>query len=46
LFNYVKQHKAYFFQILLGLCIGSVLQLIFPYLTQSIVDTSINTNVV
>jgi ATP-binding cassette, subfamily B, bacterial len=43
LFNYVKQHKAYFFQILLGLLIGSVLQLIFPYLTQSIVDTGINT---
>ena len=43
LFNYVKQHKAYFFQILLGLLIGSMLQLIFPYLTQSIVDTGINT---
>ncbi|NOT91385.1 peptidase domain-containing ABC transporter [Ferruginibacter sp.] len=43
LFNYVKQHKAYFFQILLGLLMGSVLQLIFPYLTQSIVDTGINT---
>ena len=43
LFNYVKEHKAYFFQILLGLVIGSILQLIFPYLTQSIVDTGINT---
>ncbi len=43
LLNYVKEHKAYFFQILLGLLIGSILQLIFPYLTQSIVDTGINT---
>lgn len=44
LFSYVKEHRAYFFQILLGLLIGSILQLIFPYLTQSIVDTGINTN--
>jgi ATP-binding cassette, subfamily B, bacterial len=42
LFSYLKEHKAYFFQILLGLVIGSILQLIFPYLTQSIVDTGIN----
>ena len=43
LFSYLKDHKQYFFQILLGLLIGSILQLIFPYLTQSIVDTGINT---
>ncbi len=43
LFSYVKENKGYFFQILLGLLIGSILQLIFPYLTQSIVDTGINT---
>lgn len=43
LFSYVTAHKTYFFQILLGLLIGSMLQLIFPYLTQSIVDTGINT---
>ncbi|MCK9404591.1 MAG: peptidase domain-containing ABC transporter [Chitinophagaceae bacterium] len=42
LFGYVKEHKSYFFQIVLGLLLGSVLQLIFPYLTQSIVDTGIN----
>jgi ATP-binding cassette subfamily B protein len=41
--GYIKQHKIYFLQILLGLFIGSLLQLIFPYLTQSIVDTGINT---
>jgi ATP-binding cassette, subfamily B, bacterial len=43
LLNYLKQHKAYIFQILLGLLIASALQLVFPYLTQSIVDTGINT---
>jgi ATP-binding cassette subfamily B protein len=43
LFSYLKEHKAYFFQILLGLLLGSIIQLIFPYLTQSIVDTGINT---
>ena len=43
LFSYIREHKSYFFQILLGLLIGSILQLIFPYLTQSIVDTGINT---
>lgn len=42
LFSYLKEHKSYFFQILLGLLIGSIFQLIFPYLTQSIVDTGIN----
>jgi len=44
LFTYVKEHKQYFFQIFLGLIIGSIMQLIFPYLTQSIVDTGINTH--
>jgi ATP-binding cassette subfamily B protein len=43
LLGYLQEHKAYFFQIFLGLFIGSLLQVIFPYLTQSIVDTGINT---
>ncbi len=43
LFSYAKEHKGYFFQIMLGLLLGSIIQLIFPYLTQSIVDTGINT---
>lgn len=43
LLGYLKDHKAYFFQILLGLVIGSTIQVVFPYLTQSIVDTGINT---
>ncbi|OQP61172.1 ABC transporter ATP-binding protein [Niastella vici] len=43
LFSYVKNQRAYFIQVAIGLLIGSALQLIFPYLTQSIVDTGINT---
>jgi ATP-binding cassette, subfamily B, bacterial len=43
LFNYLKENKKYFFQILLGLVMASIIQVIFPYLTQSIVDTGINT---
>ncbi|MDP1844415.1 MAG: peptidase domain-containing ABC transporter [Sediminibacterium sp.] len=43
LFSYAIENKRYFFQILLGLLLGSIFQLIFPYLTQSIVDTGINT---
>lgn len=43
LFGYVKLHKVLFLQVLIGLLIGSILQLFFPYLTQIIVDTGINT---
>ena len=43
LFEYVKQHKIYFFKVFICLLIGSGLQLAFPYLTQSVVDTGINT---
>jgi ATP-binding cassette subfamily B protein len=43
LLSYVNTHRSYFIQVAIGLLIGSVLQLIFPYLTQSIVDTGINT---
>jgi ATP-binding cassette subfamily B protein len=43
LFGYAIENKQYFFQILLGLVFGSIFQLIFPFLTQSIVDTGINT---
>lgn len=41
LFGYVKQYRRYFGQIVLGLLIGSILQLIFPFLTQAIVDIGI-----
>jgi ATP-binding cassette, subfamily B, bacterial len=42
--NYLLKYKAEIFQLFLGLLLGSILQLIFPFLTQSIVDTGINTH--
>jgi ATP-binding cassette subfamily B protein len=41
--NYLAKHKKYFVQLVMGLIIASMLQLIFPFLTQSIVDVGINT---
>lgn len=41
--SYLLQHKSYFFQVVLGLLVASVLQLMIPFLTQSIVDKGINT---
>lgn len=42
LFRYLQQYKQFFFQLVLGLFIASALQLVFPFLTQSIVDVGIN----
>ncbi len=41
LFKYIKKYRRYFGQIILGLLVGSLLQLILPFLTQSIVDVGI-----
>ena len=41
LWGYLKKYKRYFTQLILGLLLGSLLQLVFPFLTQSIVDTGI-----
>ena len=41
LFGYVKKYRKYFGQIILGLLVGSLLQLVLPFLTQSIVDVGI-----
>ena len=41
LFGYVKKYHKYFGQIILGLIVGSLLQLVLPFLTQSIVDVGI-----
>ena len=41
LFGYIKKYKKYFGQIVLGLFVGCLLQLILPFLTQSIVDVGI-----
>lgn len=43
LFGYIKQYRKFFFQIIFGLLVGCVLQLILPFLTQSIVDVGIKT---
>lgn len=41
LFNYLIPYKSFVFQLAIGLFAGSLLQLIFPFLTQSIVDVGI-----
>ncbi|ROT08132.1 peptidase domain-containing ABC transporter [Muribaculaceae bacterium Isolate-037 (Harlan)] len=41
LFGYLKQYRRYFTQIILGLALGCVLQLLMPFLTQAIVDLGI-----
>lgn len=43
LLKYTFKYKAQIVQLFLGLLVGSLLQLVFPFLTQSIVDTGINT---
>ena len=42
LFSYLRPYKKFLVQLLLGMLIGSMLQLIFPFLTQAIVDFGIN----
>lgn len=41
LFCYITKYRKYFIQIILGLLLGCVLQLVMPFLTQSIVDIGI-----
>ena len=41
LWNYLKKYKRFFTQLILGLLLGSLLQLVFPFLTQAIIDTGI-----
>ncbi|NOQ27513.1 MAG: ATP-binding cassette domain-containing protein [Bacteroidales bacterium] len=42
LFSYLRPYKDIITQLFLGLLLGSLLQLVFPFLTQSIVDKGIN----
>ena len=44
LLNYLKPHKKLIGQLILSLIFGSLIQLIFPFLTQSIVDFGIANN--
>ena len=39
--RYLLPYKKLFFQLLLGMVLGSLLQLIFPFLTQAMVDVGI-----
>ena len=41
LFKYLTNYKSLIIQLCIGLLVGSLLQLIFPFLTQSIVDVGI-----
>lgn len=41
LFKYILPYKSFLTQLIIGLIAGSLLQLIFPFLTQSIVDVGI-----
>ncbi|GAA3563814.1 peptidase domain-containing ABC transporter [Snuella lapsa] len=41
LFQYLFKYKKLLIQLIIGLIVGSLLQLIFPFLTQSIVDVGI-----
>jgi len=42
LYSYLFKYKRFLTQLLLGLLLGSLLQLIFPFLTQTLVDFGIN----
>lgn len=43
LLQYLSPHRKLMLQLVLGLLLGTVFQLIFPFLTQSIVDIGIDT---
>jgi ATP-binding cassette subfamily B protein len=42
LFSYLRPYKKFLVQLVLGMLVGSLLQLVFPFLTQAIVDYGIN----
>ena len=44
LFSYLKPYRRLINQLLLGFFTGSILSLLFPFLTQAIVDVGITTN--
>lgn len=41
LFGYIKKYRKYFLQTVIGLILGSGMQLVLPFLTQAIVDEGI-----
>lgn len=44
LFKYFHLYRKYFFQLILGLLLGSCIQLIIPFLTQAVIDIGLNNN--
>jgi ATP-binding cassette, subfamily B, bacterial len=42
LLQYLRPYKKFVFQLALGMLLGSLLSLIFPFLTQSLVDYGVN----
>ncbi|MCG2460522.1 peptidase domain-containing ABC transporter [Flavobacteriaceae bacterium F89] len=42
LYSYLRPYKGLIGQLFLGLCLASIVQLIFPFLTQSLVDYGID----
>ena len=44
LLKYFRLYKKYFLQLILGLLLGSCIQLVIPFLTQSIIDIGLNNN--
>lgn len=42
LLAYLKPHRKFIIQLILGMILGSLLQLIFPFLTQAVVDVGIS----
>lgn len=43
IFTYFNKYRKLFFQLILGMLLGTLLSLITPFLTQSVVDIGINT---
>ena len=43
LFRYLRPHTKFVIQLIIGLLVGTLLQLILPFLTQAVVDVGINT---
>lgn len=44
LFKYFRLYRKYLGQLILGLLLGSCIQLLIPFLTQSIIDIGLNNN--
>jgi ATP-binding cassette, subfamily B, bacterial len=44
LFKYFRLYRKYLYQLVIGLLLGSCIQLVIPFLTQSIIDIGLNNN--